>query len=204
MWIHPEWFLRNRPHDVKPYSVVHGHMPIIKYDLLPTAFRIVMLREPIENLVSIYYYWKGLFASEFASHAVFEFVKNERLSLLEMAQIPSMRRLMSSTYFGGYDMGRFDVIGSYDERTTFIDAVSNLIGVPLSADIRDNITPPSEERENVLADGKVIAKLRDLLQDDIRFFEKCTRRSSSLPSLFALRRFGRRPRQGTSTRYMDR
>ena len=70
-------------------------------------------------------------------------------------------------------MGRFDVIGTHNNRTAFVEAVSKLIGVPLSADIRENVTPPSEERDNILADAKVIAKLRDLLQDDIRFYEVC-------------------------------
>jgi hypothetical protein len=189
MWIYPDWFLRSRPLDVKPYTVVHGHLPIIKYDLLAPAYRIVMLREPVENLISIYYYWKNLFPTGFTSHAVFDLVKTQRLSLLEMAEIPCMRRLMSSTYFGGFDMGRFDVIGTHDRRTAFVEAVSNLISVPLSAHIRENVTPPSEERDNVLADAKVIAKLRDLLQDDIRFFDGCTEHSNGRRRFFALRRF---------------
>jgi hypothetical protein len=119
---------------------------------------------------------------------VFEFVKKERLSLLEVAEIPTMRRLMSSTYFGGYDMRRFDVIGTHDNRAAFVRAVSNLIGVPLAADIRDNVTPPSEERDNVLADAKVIAKLRDLLQDDIRFYEACAGLSAGSQRFYGLRR----------------
>lgn len=191
MWIYPDWFLRSRPHDVKPYTVVHGHVPIIKYDLLPSAYRIVMLREPVENLISIYYYWKKLFATEFTSHAVFEFVKNQRLSLLETAEIPCMRCLMSRTYFGGFDMGRFDVIGTYDNRTAFVETVSKLIGFPLSAQIRDNVTPPSEERDNVLADAKLIMKLRNLLHEDIRFFDECTERSNGRRGFFRLRRFVR-------------
>jgi hypothetical protein len=171
MWICPDWFLRNRPRDVKPYTAVHGHLPISKYDLIPSAYRVVMLREPVENLISIYYYWKSVFDIQFTSHAVFEFVRKQRLSLLGVAEIPCMRRLMSNTYFGGYDMAKFDVIGTYDNRTAFIGAVSNLIGVPLSANIRENVTPPSDERDNVLADAKMKARLRHLLEDDIRFYE---------------------------------
>jgi hypothetical protein len=188
MWIDPDWFLRRRPRDVKPFAVVHGHIPIVKYGLLPSAHRVVMLREPVENLISIYYYWKSLFATEFTSHAVFEFVKNQRLSLLEMAEIPSLRRLMSRTYFGGYDMGRFDVIGTYDNRIAFVEAVSKLIGVPLAAHIRENVTPPSEERDNILADAKVNATLRNLLQDDIRFYEACVAPPTGGRRLFRLRR----------------
>jgi hypothetical protein len=173
MWIDPDWFLRSRPCDVNPYTVVHGHMPIVKYDLLPSAYRVVMLREPVENLISIYYYWKSLFATEFTSHAVFEFVKNQRLSLLQTAEIPCIRHLMSRTYFPGYDMRRFDLIGTHDNRAVFVEALSKLIGVPLSAQIKENVTPPSEERDNVLADAKVKATLCHLLEDDIRFYEAC-------------------------------
>lgn len=189
MWTCPDWFLRRRPLEVRPYTVVHGHLPITKYDLLPSAYRVVVLREPVENLVSIYYYWKSLFDTEFTAHAIFEFVRKQRLSLLEVAEIPCMRHLMSRTYFGGYDMRRFDVIGTHDNRTAFVDAVSNLIGVPLSAGIRENVTPPSEERDNVLADSRMMAKLRHLLQDEIRFYERCAKRSKGRRCSFPLRRF---------------
>jgi hypothetical protein len=57
-------------------------------------------------------------------------------------------------------MRRFDIIGTHDNRTAFVEAVSNLIGVPLSAHIRENVTPTSEERDIVLADAKVNATLR--------------------------------------------
>ncbi len=101
-------------------------------------------------------------------------------------------------------MGRFDVIGTHDHRTAFVDAVSNLIGVPLSAQIRENVTPPSEERDNILADARVIAKLRNLLQDDIRFFDECVGRSSGRRRFFALRPFVRHPRRGAGTQGRDR
>jgi hypothetical protein len=188
MWIDRDWFLRRRPRDLKSFTVVHGHLPVINYDLLTSAYRVVLLREPTDNLISIYYYWKSLFDSEFTAHAVFEFVKKKRLSLLEVAEIPAMRRLMSHTYFGGYDMRRFDVIGTHNERAAFIQAVSNLIGVPLSAEIRTNVTPQSEERDNILADAKVIAKLRDLLQDDIRFYDGCLGLSKGSQRFSGLRR----------------
>jgi hypothetical protein len=102
--------------------------------------------------------------------------------------------LDSSTYFGGYDMGRFDIIGTHDKRTAFLDAVSNLIGVPLSIHIRENVTPPSEERDNVPADAKVIGRLGHLLQDDIRVYEVCAGLSNGNRRFFGLRRLiGLRP-----------
>jgi hypothetical protein len=173
-WIHPTWFRHNRPSTVKPYMAVHGHFPIQKYDLVSPAVRVVMLREPVENLISIYYYWKSLFDSPAEGHGIYAFVKKQRLSLLEMAQIPVLRRLMSVTFFGDFDMRRFDVIGAHERRSEFIDEVSKVVGIPLSTAHRENVTPPSEERGNVLSDTIMITKLRYLLQDDIRFYETYT------------------------------
>jgi hypothetical protein len=170
-WIHPTWFRQNRPSSLDPFKVVHGHFPIQKYDLISPALRVVMLREPVENLVSIYYYWKSLFDSPAQGHGIYAFAKRQRLSLLEIAEIPMLRRLMSETFFGGFDMRRFDIIGAHDRRNEFITAVSNAVGIPLSTTHRENVTPPSEERGNVLSDTTMIAKLRHLLQDDIRFYE---------------------------------
>jgi hypothetical protein len=199
MWINPDWFSRHRPRDVTPFTVVHGHLPIVKYDLLPSAYRVVMLREPVENLISIYYFWRHLISIGQGGHALFQYVRDQRLSLLEVAEIPSMRRLMSRSYFGGYDMGRFDVIGTRDDRTAFIEAVSKLIGVPLSGQIRENVTPPSEERDDVVADGKVIVALRNLLQDDIRFYDACAELSNGGRRVFRLRRLiGLRPSSGNT------
>jgi len=170
-WIHPAWFLRNCPRDIQPYRALHGHIRIHKYDLLPAAYRITMLREPVENLISIYFFWRSIFENNPKGHAIYEFVRERSLSLLETAEIPGLRRLMSATYFGDFDMRRFDVIGIYDRRAAFFSSVSKLLGVTIAADIEENVTPPSEERGNLVADTRLMARLRDLLQDDIRFYE---------------------------------
>ncbi len=172
--VNKDRFLRNRPHDIQPFNAVHGHFPIVKYDCLPSAFRIVMLREPVENLISIYYFWRSLFLTSVRGHDVFEYAKRQQLSLLELAEIPGLRRLMSKSYFGGYDMRRFDVIGAYDRRAEFFGAVSSAIGRTLSPDRWQNATPISEERGNVMNDSRLMARLSDLLQDDVRFYEQHT------------------------------
>jgi hypothetical protein len=169
-------FLQNRPHSIQPFNVVHGHFPIVKYDLLLTAFRLVMLREPVDNLISIYYFWRSLFRTAARGHGLFEYAKRQRLSLLDLAEVPRLRRLMSESYFGDYDMRRFDVIGAYDRRAEFFASISSGIGRTLNADRRENVTPVSEERGNVMNDARLIARLRDLLRDDVRFYERHTSR----------------------------
>jgi hypothetical protein len=186
-WIDRQRFLDNRPRSLDPFKVVHGHFQIIKYDLLPRAFRIVMLREPVDNLISIFYFWQSLFDSPYRGHALYELIKKQRLSLLEFAEVPSLRQLMSRSYFGGYDMRRFDIIGDYSRRAEYLAAVSASIGMRLVPDRRENVTPLSEERGNILNDTKLISRLRDLLRDDIMFHERYTgspRRSSRSKPFF--------------------
>jgi hypothetical protein len=172
MWTCPDWFLRNRPATIEPYRAVYGHLPIQKFDLVPDSIRIVLLREPVQNLISIYFFWCAMFEMDMRGHGLYEFVKKERLSLFEFAHIPALRYLMSRSYFGGYDMRGFDVVGVYDRRREYFDEVSRRLGISLLADGLENVTPPSEERGNVMADSKLIRQLRDLLRDDVRFYER--------------------------------
>nr|WP_294518782.1 hypothetical protein [uncultured Rhodopila sp.] len=175
IWAYPDWFRRNRPRTLGGFKVVHGHFSIQKFDLIPSAIRVVMLREPVENLVSIYCFWKTSFETPMRSHALYELAKRERLSLLELAEIPRLRRLMSETFLGGFDMTRFDVIGAHERRTEFISAVSAAVGIPLAASHRENVTAALAERDDLMSDGKLMAQLRFLLQDDIRFYETYAR-----------------------------
>nr|WP_294518785.1 hypothetical protein [uncultured Rhodopila sp.] len=94
---------------------------------------------------------------------------------LDLAEMPRLRRLMSETYFGGFDMSRFDIVGSHERRPQFINAVSTAIGMPLPASHRENVTAPMAERDELMSDRKTIAQLRFLLQDDIRFYETYAR-----------------------------
>jgi len=79
-------------------------------------------------------------------------------SRLDLAEVPALRRLMSESYFGGYDMHRFDVIGAYDRRAEFFASISSAISGTLNADRRENVTPISEERGNVMNDARLIAR----------------------------------------------
>lgn len=176
LWWNRDWFMKNRPASILPYAAVHGHIPIIKYDLIPHARRIVMLREPVQNMISIYFYWQSLFEKGVSGHAIFEYAKARQLTLIETAEIPPLRWLMSQTYFCDYDMRRFDVIGAHERRAAFMSAVSALIGKPLSPDGKENVTPPSAARDDAMEDAGLLARLRVLLQDDIRFYEFHTRK----------------------------
>lgn len=153
--------------------VVHGHFPIRKYDAVQHCARVVMLRNPVENIISIYYFWDHLARTGYRDgHALFKRFCHERPSLVEFAQFPTFRHLMSSTYFGGYRMQNFDIIGDFADRTTYCEALSQLMNVRLDASIAANRSPLSDVREDVSRDVRIVRELHDLLRDDIAFYER--------------------------------
>lgn len=157
--------------DVK---VIHGHFHPSKYDHLKDAKRITFLRPPVENLISIYYFWKA-FAGE--SHCLFRYVRDNGLSLLDLARIPALRNLYSKTYFDGVPLDRFDYIGSTESYPESLRAISQLLGVELK-ETRSNVnTFPNyqEEAGNLRADEAVLRTLRHHLREDLRFYEAAVR-----------------------------
>jgi hypothetical protein len=79
---------------------------------------------------------------------------------------------MSETYFGGFDMGRFDFIDLYETRGTDIPHLATDLGLPLVADIHENRTSESVERRSLEADLPVQRQLTDLLSADAKFYER--------------------------------
>lgn len=69
-------------------------------------------------------------------------------------------------------MGRFDLIGRHEDRYTAFLRLGQLIGVDLDASIRENVTVFDEARQALLNDNFTMQKLRNILADDIRFYEK--------------------------------
>jgi len=168
----PAAFLARRPTTMGAFRAVHGHFPIAKYDLVEPAIRVVMLRDPVATMISIYCYWQHLASRGETGHALFEMFKRVQPGICELAASPLLRVLMSETYFGGVDMGRFDVIGDYADQAGYYRAVSTLFGVILRPAFTENTGADRVQRDRLLNDGKITAGLRDVLAQDIRFFER--------------------------------
>jgi hypothetical protein len=148
--------------------LVHGHFRAQRY-ATAAAYWMTFLRHPVDNLNSIYFYWKSVQEPGHAIHAQF---LRERPSILEFARYPALTNLMSETYFGGFDMGRFDFIGFYETRDTGVPHLAADLGLPLVADVHENRTPESVERRSLEADVSVRRRLTDLLSADVKFYEK--------------------------------
>jgi hypothetical protein len=148
--------------------VVHGHFRAQRY-ASTQAYWLTFLRHPIDNLISIYFYWKS---STSASHDLHQRFLVEQPSILRFALYPGMRRLMSASYFGGFDMSRFDFIGFYETRHSDIPRLARALGLDLLVETHANKTPVSSERHMAQTDHALRQNLKSLLVDDIRFYDR--------------------------------
>lgn len=150
--------------------MVHGHFRAARYEQISDAFRFTFLRDPVGNLLSIYYFWQTWPESGNFWHSKFLL---ERPTIEAFAQYAPLQHLMSESYFGGYDMSRFDFVGFYETRSIDIAKLSMKIGLPLDATIHVNRTNNnSETRADIENDPKIIGRLSSLLANDVRFFER--------------------------------
>lgn len=151
-------------------AAVHGHFRPGRYDAVGDAFRLTFLRHPVELLLSLYFYWRTM---PFQGGVVHRRFLDEQPDLATFAAWPPIRRLSSETYFGGYDMGRFDFIGFHETRRADMARLNALAGLGLEPDRHDNATTdPDGARAAAAADAALMARLADLLADDLRFYDR--------------------------------
>ncbi|MDE1897265.1 MAG: hypothetical protein KGH91_09330, partial [Rhodospirillales bacterium] len=151
---------------------IHGHFHPAKYDLADDIFLFTMLRHPVDNIMSIFWFWKTFSVGTEPLHSYF---LTQNLSVVETAQLPILKRLFSETYFGGFDMGRFNLIGQHEARQDTLNSLSQKIGMPFDLAIRENVTPESDERLEMMNNPQIQRQLEDVLVDDMRFYERYAR-----------------------------
>jgi len=152
------------------YKMVHGHFRASRYSKLTKRFLFTFLRNPVDNLISIYFFWRDFPATDNYWHM--KFLK-EKPSMLEFARYAPFRRLMSEAYFGGFDMNRVDFIGFHETRRDDLLTLGSLINLPLSVDVHANKTEEGrEERAAIMQSRKTMGELADLLADDLDLYNR--------------------------------
>lgn len=163
------FFARNRelPPEIK---CIHGHFHPGQFKLGGDVFLFTMLRHPVENIISIYTFWKTLNSQ---CQPVHDYFLRENLGIIELAQLPILRWLYSKTYFGDFEMGHFNLIGRHDNRKEVLKRLGLAMGVVLNHDHHENGSPSSQERDLLMSDSLILRRLHTILADDIRFYEDC-------------------------------
>lgn len=151
-------------------ALVHGHFRPARYDAVENAFRFTFLRQPVDLLLSFYFFWLDMAPHNQPLHDRF---LAEQPSVEAFAQWPPIRSLTSETYFGGYDMARFDFIGFHETRGRDMAHLNAIAGLNLDASRHDNATlGGNAERAAIIEDAAKMALLRDILADDVRFYDR--------------------------------
>lgn len=151
-------------------ALVHGHFRPGRYDAVKDAFRLTFLRHPVDLLVSFYFFWREMPHSGGALHRRF---LDERPSIEAFAAWGPINRLSSETYFGGYDMGRFDFIGFHETRAEDFARLNAVAGLDLEAGVHVNRTDNDrDERRALTDDAGRMARLADILAEDVAFHDR--------------------------------
>lgn len=166
----PESYRLDPITSIAPYRIVHGHFRPEKYDALVDAFRLTFLRHPIDNVMSIYRFWRA-HSSEIPYTPLFHYFKERDLSVQRLAMLPAIRFLYTKTYFGSFDMTRFNFIGDYRNYPRELQRLGSLLGVELDLGLRINVTREIAG-DDPRSDRSAIAALSDILADDIGFYER--------------------------------
>ena len=149
---------------------IHGHFHILKYRNIKSAFRITFLRDPIDRLISNYFYWPS---TPRQGHVLHDYFLDQHLGIYEFARIPIFRRFYTSTYFAGTDMRQFDFIGFHETLASDYKRLQKLLNLKDELGV-ENSSPSSDyeaQRSVITTDAALMGRLRDLLRDDLKFYE---------------------------------
>ena len=156
---------------------VCGHFHADRYVGHGCPLRFTFLREPVDNLISIYYFWRNFPPSGYPAHERF---LRDNPTIFEFATYPELRYLASDAYFGGVDLTAVDFVGFYEQRSTGMQQLSAMLDLPLRPEVYVNRTSSAfdDERNELKSDSRAMARLREMLADDVAFYERAWERFS--------------------------
>lgn len=151
--------------------VVHGHFHARKYAALGEGVRrIAFLREPIDRMISHYYYWMS---TPLTDHALRSYVVRNRLSVYEFARLPLIHDFYTRTFFSGVDLGTFAFVGFFETYREDVARLSARLGthLPMRSANANKAGRYGDRRAELLADAALMASLRDLMRADLAFYD---------------------------------
>jgi Sulfotransferase family len=178
MNLDPDGFLR-RHHSgsyefLKQKDAVIGHFWIRKYDPVQADLRATILRHPIERTLSHYFFWMSPVLLD--EHLLRSYVIESKLDVLQFARLPMIKWFYSKRLFRHTDMKIFDYIGDYASLNADWAGVMQSLGLD-SPEVRENearlhVEDYAARYSEIVNDRDRMASLRDILADDIAFYER--------------------------------
>ena len=147
---------------------IHGHFWAGKYDRqAPDARRITWLRHPIKRLVSHYYFWMS---KPELPHSLHKYVVQNKLSLLEFAEIPQARNILHDTFLRGRSLEEFDFVGIQEHFAEDLDWLCRHMKWPKQQVPEERRTVHKDYKPDAL-DADTEKKLRALNEADLALYE---------------------------------
>lgn len=161
------------PEKIKTISqdvrVIHGHFNLIKYkDYFCEAKRIVWLRNPVDRLISHFYYLKSNLIPGDSFHRE---VLEKNMSLIEFAEAPIMRNQIRAAYLPPEHDNSLFFVGLTERLSSDFKKLADMMGWPQLDMPLENKTEFKEYREFRL-DQKTKYRLEKLNEQDMDLYFK--------------------------------
>lgn len=164
---------QNRQIISKQYDIVHGHFFADKYDLLDINLQLVtFLRNPIQRVLSNYYYLKR---NPYRKHPDAEPIHRKKLSLEEYIMHKDARNLQAQ-FLNGKKLSDFTFIGITERYEESIKLFNRVFSTNLKSQYMENVNPKKDKEYDITPDLlKLIITYNELdyelYQNAINIFE---------------------------------
>lgn len=153
------------PSSLSNIKIIHGHFTSEKYEYIPNGQFIVWLRDPVQRILSHYYYWKN-YPSPLNS--TYNFMKNNNLSVLEFAKLDPIRNLQKK-FLSKKNLNDFAFVGITENFAKSITHFNRVFSANLTDDIRVHENPLSKAND---VEASILQKIRDLNLEDMALYEQ--------------------------------
>jgi hypothetical protein len=146
---------------------VHGHFWVGKYaELFPSARKIAWLRDPVQRLVSHYFFWKNLPRSD---HSLHQRMLDEQMTLLEFAALPAMRNIVTNTFLRGYSFHDLDFVGLQEFFGEDLGHLHKMMDWPIQSIPVENRNA-TREYATFQPDSRALREIAALNEADLEFY----------------------------------
>lgn len=145
---------------------IHGHFRADRYLCLNPKLLFTFIREPIDRLLSKFFYFKAQ-ANNGIGHL--QFMKDVEDPLMFIQMVPGDYDL----YYGGFDVRAFDFVGTHEDINSDINKLAKLLNRNFKQKLPiENVTPLNSRRNDYVNDSQFIAAVKSMLSEEYRIYDE--------------------------------
>jgi hypothetical protein len=157
------------------HQVIHGHFPAVKYmSQYPNAKIIVWLRNPINYLLSWYYFMQTFSIEEKTSGKFHKYIVNNQISFKDFIELPEAQNSISRYYLKGIKLEDLYFVGIQEFFREDWRELQNLLNWPevnIKHSNRNTYPDYEEQVRSILSDRRLIGKIASLNREDMELYQ---------------------------------